>query len=273
MSLGYVELAFICGRSKAKVAQRRVIVRPPAEWPVVLAVTLLDGSVVDARDPNSHEAVLVELPVFIAVTAVPLARVVAPLVGETHRNPILAAAPDFLNKAVIEFAVPFACQKRLNGLASLQKLRTIAPADVRGVRKRDSRGIAAVPGILSQAHLVRCGLEREGGQRGGVHGVTREARFWEKPVGGPGQPPTDSCAAVVSSGGAGVDDGEVDIRLSHFVDVVVPGIERYVPHDLDDLRIAVAGRLDRLQIRVAHVTSVLDNFGGESHCGIRLQIV
>lgn len=35
--------------------------------------------------------------------------------------------------------------------------------------------------------------------------------------------------------------GKVDVRLGDFVDVIRPGIERYMQHDLDDRSVVVAG--------------------------------
>src|ERR1700756_311854 len=53
--------------SEAEIAQRWVIVGTAAELPVIFALALLDRQIVDAGDPQTHQSVVVELPVFVAV--------------------------------------------------------------------------------------------------------------------------------------------------------------------------------------------------------------
>ena len=57
---------------EAKIAQSGMLVRTPAEWPMVFAVRFFDGKIVDARKPHSHQAIVVEFPVFVAVRAIPI---------------------------------------------------------------------------------------------------------------------------------------------------------------------------------------------------------
>jgi len=68
-------------------------VRTAAERPPTLAIRLVDRQIVDARDPPSHETVPVELPVLVPVRAEPVPTVVAPLVGESDRDPVLVKRP------------------------------------------------------------------------------------------------------------------------------------------------------------------------------------
>jgi hypothetical protein len=49
---------------------------------MIFPFTLNDGQIVDAGDPNAHQTALVELPVFIAEAAEPVAAIVVPFVGE-----------------------------------------------------------------------------------------------------------------------------------------------------------------------------------------------
>src|SRR5262249_38878177 len=65
--------------SEAQVAEARVIVRPPAERPVVLTIGCRDREVVDAGETHAHEPLVVELPVLVAVGPEVLAAVVSPL--------------------------------------------------------------------------------------------------------------------------------------------------------------------------------------------------
>src|SRR5262249_11525025 len=57
--------------SKPEVAQAWMVVRSAAERPVVETVLLTDRQIVDARETHPHQAVLVELPVLVAVAAEP----------------------------------------------------------------------------------------------------------------------------------------------------------------------------------------------------------
>ena len=109
-----------------------------------------------------NQAVLVELPVFIAIAAKPLAAVVMPFVGKAHGYPILAKRPQFLDQPVFEFRVPI-CGSRncLDGLAALEKFGAVAPPAVRRVGESDARRIAGIPRIFSHARLL-CGcLQRK----------------------------------------------------------------------------------------------------------------
>jgi hypothetical protein len=74
-----------------------------------------------------------------------------------------------------------------------------------------------------------------------------------KPDGDPVLPA--KCLNANSSGLAGFDDREVDLRLTDRVDVVRPGVERHVLHDFDDLRVRVAGRLDCRKVIARNVAA------------------
>src|ERR1700682_6696963 len=104
--------------------------------PAVLAIGFGEGNVVDGGDAPAHQPAGIELPVLVAVGAEPVSRVVAPLVGETHRDAVLAARPDFLDEPVVELAAPLAAQELLDGRAPVQKLGAVAPLRVLGVGER-----------------------------------------------------------------------------------------------------------------------------------------
>src|SRR5207253_6344850 len=76
--------------SQPEIAQRKVIIRATAERPMIFAIALRDGSIIDAGDAKPHQAMLVEFPVLIAVTAEPTAAVILPLIGEAYRDAVLA---------------------------------------------------------------------------------------------------------------------------------------------------------------------------------------
>jgi hypothetical protein len=56
-----------------------------------------------------------------------VAAVVAPLVGKAHGDTIVAEGPDLLDQAIVELPVPLAREERRDGVATPQKLRTVAP--------------------------------------------------------------------------------------------------------------------------------------------------
>src|SRR3954470_35242 len=132
--------------SKSEVAERRMIVGTAAGRPVIFAVPGLDRKVVDARDAEPHQAVLVELPVLVAVASKPASAVVVPFIGEPHRDAVVVEGPDLLDQPVIQFAIPFADEKGLDGLATFKKFGAVAPAAVDGIGERHPGRIAAVPG-------------------------------------------------------------------------------------------------------------------------------
>src|SRR3974390_2961136 len=98
-----------------------VIIGTAAKRPVIFPLTLPDRKVVYAGNAPAHEAVLIELPVLVAVAAKPASAIVMPFVGETHCNAVLAEGPDFLDQAVVQLSVPLARQERFDGGAALKK--------------------------------------------------------------------------------------------------------------------------------------------------------
>src|SRR6266699_1648005 len=150
------------GALQAEVAQPGMILGPRARGaPPVLALGLEDRQVVDRGDAPAHQTALVELPVLVAVGAEPVTRIVVPLVGEAHPDPILAEGPDLLDEPVVELATPLAAQERLDLGASVQKLGPISPHRVLGVGERDPLRVAGVPGVLGHPHLGDCALPGE----------------------------------------------------------------------------------------------------------------
>src|SRR5271169_3984938 len=156
-----------------------MIVGTAAERPEKPAVGLLDPQIVDAGDAPAHFAGLVEFPVLVAVAAEPMAAVVVPLIGKTHRNAIVAERPQFLDQAIIEFAVPLARQERHDGVAALQELHAVAPAAVGRIGERHLGRIARVPGILCHADLLRGSFSGEWRERWAAHGfvLVRHTRW------------------------------------------------------------------------------------------------
>src|SRR5690242_7036261 len=105
--------------SKFEIAQGRVVIGTTTKLPVVSALVFPDREVVDAGNAQTHQAVLVELPILVAIAAKPIPAVVVPLVGETNRDAVFPKCPDFLDQPVVEFTLPFTGQECFDGGASL----------------------------------------------------------------------------------------------------------------------------------------------------------
>src|SRR5215470_12498655 len=101
-----------------------------AKRPVIFPLALLDRKVVYAGNAPTHQAVLIEFPVLVAVAAKPAAAVIMPFVGKTHRDAVLAEGPDFLDQAVVKLTAPLARQVLFDDSAPIKKFRAIAPATI-----------------------------------------------------------------------------------------------------------------------------------------------
>src|SRR3977135_2846494 len=99
-------------RSKPEFTQRRVIIRPASERPMIFALSFLDRQIVDAREAQPHQAMRVEFPVLVAIAAEPEAAIIVPFVCEAYRNAVFGKRPALLDEAIIELARPLACQER-----------------------------------------------------------------------------------------------------------------------------------------------------------------
>src|SRR5260370_8488054 len=96
-------------------AQYRNSGRPWAgRGPVKTAVFFCDRNVVDAGFAAAHQAVLVELPLLVAVRAVPLAGVVVPLILKPPRDAVAAERPQILDHAIPTLPPPLPAPHRIN---------------------------------------------------------------------------------------------------------------------------------------------------------------
>src|SRR5271155_1398042 len=125
------------------------------------AVFFRNRDVVDAGFAAAHQAMLVGLPLLVAVGAVPSAGGVVPLILKTHRDAIAVERPEILDQAIILLLRPFAREKRDDRRPALKNLGAITPTAVLGIGERDAFGIARIPGILRHARLLRGSLAGE----------------------------------------------------------------------------------------------------------------
>src|SRR6266436_5987184 len=142
-----------------------MLVGPPSQRPPVPPVGLADRQIVDARDPPPHEAARIELPVLVPVGAEPLAAVVAPLVGEPDRDPVLVKRPQLLDEPVLQLAGPLPGEELDDRVPAGEELGAVAPDAVQRVAGRDLRGIAAVPRVLGEPDLPGRAVAVVGRQR------------------------------------------------------------------------------------------------------------
>ena len=137
---------------------------------MVFALALLDRQVIDAGDAAAHQALFVELPVFVAIAAEPVAGIVVRFIGEAHGDATVGERPHFFDQPIIELAIPFAREKCLDLLAAVNELGAVAPDTVDRISERDVGRIARVPGIFGDPRLLCGGLGAERRQRRAVHG-------------------------------------------------------------------------------------------------------
>src|SRR5947209_15933821 len=75
-----------------------MIIRASTEEPAIFALAIFDRQVVDAGDPPLHQALVVELPILVAIATKPASRIVVPFICEAHGYPVVAKCPDFLDQ-------------------------------------------------------------------------------------------------------------------------------------------------------------------------------
>src|SRR5260221_12336261 len=135
--------------SERTLAQSRHIGRPRSRRrPVEAALAFLDGDIVDRGLAPPHQSVFVELPLLVAVGAMPLPGTVVPFVLETHGNAVLIEPPEVLDQAIVVLLRPLAGQERDNRVTAFEKLGAVPPAAVLGIGQRHPHRVARIPGVL-----------------------------------------------------------------------------------------------------------------------------
>src|ERR687887_1457401 len=125
-------------------------------------LALLDRDIVDAGFAPAHQPVLVELPLLIAVGAMPLPGIVVPLILEAHRDAVLVERPEILDQAVVVLLRPFAGEKFDDRRAAFKEFGAVTPAAVLGIGERYPHRVARIPGVFRHARLLRGGFAGEG---------------------------------------------------------------------------------------------------------------
>src|SRR5258705_3957393 len=152
--------------SQRVLAQARDVGRArPRGRPVEAPFALLDGDIIDAGLAPPHQAVFVELPLLVAVGAMPLPGLVVPFILETHSDAVLVERPEILDQAVVVLPSPFAREKLNDRLAPLEEFGAVTPAAILGIGQRYPYRIARIPGVFRHARLLGSGFAGEGRQR------------------------------------------------------------------------------------------------------------
>src|SRR5215470_20369848 len=149
-----------------------MIIRPATKWPMVFAITFFDREIIDAGDPPPHQTFRVELPVLVSVAAKPVTGIIVPFIGKAHGDPIVAECPHFLNQPIIELAIPFASEERLDFLAPMNEFGSVSPNAVGGIGESYAGRVAGIPGVLGEAGFLCRGFRGKGRQWRAAHELT-----------------------------------------------------------------------------------------------------
>src|SRR4029079_12222228 len=159
--------------SQRVFAQARNIDRArPRGRPAEAPLAFLDGDIVDAGLAPAHQAVLVELPLLVAVGAMPLPGIVMPFILEAHRDAVLIERPEILDQAIVMLLRPFAGEECDDRFAALKEFGAVTPAAILGIGQRHPDRIARIPGVFRHARLLGGGFAGEGRQRRTRHDVS-----------------------------------------------------------------------------------------------------
>src|SRR6266487_1739791 len=88
-----------------------MFVRTATNWPAILPFRLLDRQIINGCKPKSHQAIVIKLPVLIAIGAEPVSRVIMPFIGEPHSNAVCVVSPKLFDQPVVEFFWPTCASK------------------------------------------------------------------------------------------------------------------------------------------------------------------
>src|SRR5882724_4648503 len=146
---------------ETEIGQSKMLVWPTTERPMIFAVRLLDREVIDARQPMPHQAVVIKLPILIAVRAIPVPGIIMPFVGKTRRDAIPVEGPKLFDQPIIEFLRPFAAKKRDDFMSAVYEFRAVSPARIDRVGLSHFFRVARIPSVLCQADLLNGSRTRE----------------------------------------------------------------------------------------------------------------
>src|SRR4051812_16977279 len=131
-----------------------MVIGTSAKQPTKLSVRFVDRKIVYAGKTLSHQSMLIELPVLIAIGPKPVARVVLPLVRKANCDSIAIECPELLDQAIVQFLLPLAGEESDNLVTAVDEFRSISPLGINRVGQRHPFWIPGVPTIFCQAHFL-----------------------------------------------------------------------------------------------------------------------
>jgi hypothetical protein len=111
---------------------------------VKAAIFFRDRNIVDAGFATAHQPVRFELPLLVAVRAMPLSIRIVPLILKAHGDMIAVECPEILDQAIVEFVRPFARQEGDDRRTAFEELGAIAPSDYRSAVASLGRWTASI---------------------------------------------------------------------------------------------------------------------------------
>ena len=122
------------------------------------SVLFPDGDIIDTGVPFFHQPVVIEFPVLIAISAVPLARRIMKFIFEADSNAVAGEGPEFLFKFIVQFVLPFAGEELNDFFSAVEEFGAVAPLGVGGVGERYFFGVTGIPGVFCQLNFLSGGF-------------------------------------------------------------------------------------------------------------------
>jgi len=140
--------------------------------PAIAAVGLPNRIVICAHVTTPRQTFIIELPMFVAVGAIPLSGGVVPFVLEAQGDSIARKVLELLHQGVVQFFFPPSFRNDLIASRPLKKFRSVPPIRIFRIRLRYGLWTAAIPGVLCCADFGPSRCERDWGVIREAAGVT-----------------------------------------------------------------------------------------------------
>ena len=154
----------VCPHARYEIDVQRPVVKRPEDNSFLPEASVLfpDDDIVDTGVSFFHQAVVVELPVFVAIGAVPLAGCIVKFVFEAHSDAVAGEGPKFFPEFIVQFVLPFAGEELNDLLSAVEEFGAVAPFGVGGIGKRYFFGVTGIPGVFCQLDFLSGGFGCEG---------------------------------------------------------------------------------------------------------------
>ena len=125
------------------------------------SVLFLNSQVIDTGVSFFHQAVVIELPVFVAIGAIPLAVSVMEFIFEADCDTMAGEGPEFLFEFIVQFVLPFAGEELDDLLCAIEEFGAVSPFGIGGIRERYFFRVTGIPGVFGQLDFLSGGFGRE----------------------------------------------------------------------------------------------------------------